>query len=910
MKRARKSRPKGAVAGLAAAGEQGVAQMPEPRRILTGSTRNGVAGARLVGRTDGAAKVDVTVVLVRKNDIQRDDLHRHALMIPQERPGIDHAAVAEQYGARPEAVDAIKSLAASHGLTVTNVDMLRRVIELSGAVSDMEQAFGTVLHDYAIGKYTYRCRQGPLLLPTETMPHIEAVLGLDNRPVAKPRLRSSDVQASYYPQQLAALYRFPPGDGSGQTIALIELGGSYGPQDLQTYFTASGLGRMPNVRSVSVAPGVPVPYGLDPESDGEVMLDIEVVGAMAPGATIVVYFTENSDQGFYQAASRAVHDPATTAVSISWGSSERHWTQQSMDAWNSLGQNAMLLNVPMFVAAGDHGCTDEQVTDVGYDGQRHADFPGTCASGIASCGGTSLQSKDGAISGETVWNDGNGLATGGGVSIHFPLPGWQHGIIADGGTPLLMRGVPDVAGSADPNNGIKVRVNGADSVSGGTSAVAPQWAALTAVISQRLERKAGFFIPLLYANSGAAATNNIVTGNNTVFGVTGFAAKSGWNACTGMGSPNGTKLLALLSGATAPVVAAEPVAGPPGVIAPPSAGGSVTASLQPRRGSPFDPTAAVSFGRFVQAAYTMYDSDPANLTPSPSADFPAGYQLTAWIQMRDFIITSTGPVFYGFIAHSTANPNQLVLAIRGTSNGIEWWDDVDAIVKTPFKVPDCGSVGEGFARIYDTLEVVERPAGIAAAAARSLRSIGGFSRQVSTLMQRHAAATARAAGSAAPTSIEVTGHSLGAAFATLYVLENARTDQVSTPALCTFASPLVGDSTFAAAFNGLGLTSWRIVNAPDLVPMLPPEILGFTHVDTEQRFSSIGKVRSSPVCWHGLATYLSLIDPALQPGADCRLATSVAAPVPAAASPAAATSVSVPAGPVTVNITVNVGRGE
>lgn len=348
--------------------------------------------------------------------------------------------------------------------------------------------------------------------------------------------------------------------------------------------------------------------------------------------------------------------------------------------------------------------------------------------------------------------------------------------------------------------------------------------------------------------------------------------------------------------------------------APSSEVGTVSAGL--RAGRAFDPKAAVSYGRFVQAAYTMYNADPSNLTPPQSSDFPAGYQLAAWIDMRDFIIGSTDPVFYGFIAHSMADANQFVLAIRGTSNGIEWWDDVNASLKTPFKVPGCGAVGTGFARIYDTLEVVERPASVAVAVAQSLRAVGGFSQQVSTLVRRRAAATAGAEAAAAPISIEVTGHSVGAALATLYVMENARTDQVSNPALCTFASPLVGDSTFAAAFNGLQLTSWRIVNEPDIVPKLPPEILGFTHVDAEQRFSSIGKVRSSLSCWHALATYLSLIDPALQPGADCELTTLLAAaaspptapPLRAAASPATVTTLSVPAGPVTVNITINVGK--
>jgi kumamolisin len=887
--------------------KQGARQMPEPRQILPGSARNAAAGARFIGKTDGTSQISVTVVLKRKRDIQQADLHRHALLRPHERPIIDHAAFAEQYGASSEAIAAIRRFAATHGLTVTNVDQPRRVIDLSGSVSNMEQAFGTILHDYAIGRRTYRGRRGPLLLPPEIIPYVEAVLGLDNRPVAKPRVRSRNVQASYYPQELATLYNFPKGDGSGQTVALIELGGNYGQQDLQTYFTASGLSATPTVRSVSVTQNVPVPYGQDPDSDGEVMLDIEVVGAMAPGATIIAYFAENTDQGFYQATSRAVHDPATTAVSISWGSPERDWTAQSMDAWNSLGQSAILLNVPIFVAAGDHGCTDEQTTDDGYDGQRHVDFPGTCASGVASCGGTSLQSRDAVITNETVWNDNDGWATGGGVSTHFQNPSWQSGLVAEGTAPLLLRGVPDISGNADPDTGINVRVNGNDGVSGGTSAVAPQWAALTAVISQLLAKKAGFFIPLLYASSKAAATNDIAIGNNSVFGVTGFFAKAGWDACTGLGSPNGAKLLTLLSSPGVPVVEE----GSPSGTGTPDAGTVAATSPKPSIAQPFDPKAAVLYGQFVQAAYSMYDAAPNNLTPPPSIDFPAGYELVAWAQMQDFIIGSTGPTFYGFIAQSTANLNQFILAIRGTSNAVEWWDDANAALLVPFRVPGCGSVGAGFARIYDTLEVVERPTGAAAGAVvpQSLRSVGGFAQQVGNLVARRALGTAHATGLPASASVEVTGHSLGAALATLYTLENAYTAKIKNPALCTFASPAVGDSTFAAAFNGLGLTSWRVVNAPDLVPKLPPQILGFTQVNSLQQYSSTGKVVPLLLCWHSLATYLSLIDPTLQPDPSCRLPISVGeVQLAAAPKPAAATTLSVPSGAVTVNITVNVGQ--
>jgi kumamolisin len=907
LKRVRKSRS-GRAAGKDSgrrgrvANEMTVSQKQEFRQILSGSTRNVAAGAKLIEKTKGATKIDVTVVLVRKTKISHAELQQHLLKTPDERSSVDHTAFAEEYGASDEAIAAVTSFATKYGLNVTNVDQPRRVVKLSGSVASMERAFGCVLHDYAIGQDRYRGRQGPLLLPTEIVAYVEAVLGLDNRPVARPRLRSRAAQISYYPNELAALYRFPLGDGTGQTVALIELGGNYGPDDLHIYFAAAGLGRTPTVQSVSVSPGVPVPYGQDTDSDGEVMLDIEVVGAMAPGATIAVYFAENTDQGFYEAVSQAVHHPSTTAVSISWGSPEKAWTQQSMEAWNSLGESAILLNVPIFVAAGDHGCTDEQPSDPGYDGARHVDFPGSCAS-VVSCGGTSLRATNGSITSERVWNNGDGWATGGGVSNHFQVPAWQSGLSAEGGAALLMRGVPDVAANADPDTGINVRVNGTNSVSGGTSAAAPQWAALAAVLSQQVGKKVGFFVPLLYRNRKAGPTNDILVGNNTAFGVVGFSAKRDWDACTGLGSPNGAKQLALLSSGTASIVASTSGENltPAGLTLVRAASVSAPAPIS----KPFDAEVALLCGQFIEAAYTMYTADPNNLVPAQPSNFPAGYQLTAWVQMHDFIIGSTGPNFYGFIAQSLSDATQFALAIRGTSNGVEWWDDANALLKVPFRGSGSGLVGSGFARIYDTLEVVERPAEAVAVTPmpKTLKAVGGFSQQVSALVTQKAAATAREPGLAPSVSITATGHSLGAALATLYTMDNGRNDQVSNPLLCTFGSPRVGDSAFVASFNNLGLTSWRIANVPDIVPYLPPAFLGFAHIDVLQSFSSIGKVKSSPYCWHSLATYLSLIDTSAMPSPACQLTADGAVRL-------AATSLSVPAGIGAITITINVSHSD
>ena len=159
-----------------------------------------------------------------------------------------------------------------------------------------------------------------------------------------------------------------------------------------------------------------------------------------------------------------------------------------------------------------------------------------------------------------------------------------------------------------------------------------------------------------------------------------------------------------------------------------------------------------SMAVFIAAAYTMYNQDPANLTPQPSTDLPEGCKLTAWVQMQDFILDSTDPVFYGFIAVRDENPNQAVLAIRGTSNGVEWWDDSNSLGLTAFKVPGYGNVGLGFARIYDTLEIVEHPPAAAAMAPNSLKQVGSFSAQVAAHLTRRArAAVSPQAVAPAPT---------------------------------------------------------------------------------------------------------------------------------------------------------------
>jgi kumamolisin len=383
-----------------------------------------------------------------------------------------------------------------------------------------------------------------------------AVLGLDDRPQAAPQSRrASGAQAaaagraaptSYTPVQVAQAYGFPPGtDGTGQTIAVIELGGGFGAADLDAYFSGLGI-PAPSVTAVGVN-GASNVAGQDPQgADGEVLLDIEVAGAAAPGARQVVYFAPNSDRGFLDAVTTAVHaNPTPTVISISWGQSEDSWTGQARTALDQAFADAAALGVTVTAAAGDNGSGD-RVTD----GKAHADFPASSPHALA-CGGTSLRlSASGAIASETVWNDGSGRgATGGGVSDVFALPSWQAsaGVPSMAGATKIGRGVPDVAGNADPETGYQVRVDGQDTVIGGTSAVAPLWAALICRLAQATGQSFGLMQSMLYTGVtpgvATAGFRCIETGNNGA-----YQACAGWSACTGLGAPDGPALLARLKG--------------------------------------------------------------------------------------------------------------------------------------------------------------------------------------------------------------------------------------------------------------------------------------------------------------------------------------------------------------------------
>jgi kumamolisin len=505
---------------------------------LKGSERAAVPGVSLAP-ADPTERLEVTILVRRR--ARQDLAARVAAIASGGAPGpcLSRDEFAKRHGADAADLEAVRAFAGAHGLAVEQEDAARRTVVLSGTVAQFNAAFSVQLRQMSDAGGSYRCRTGPILLPADLADIVEAVLGLDARPQASPHFRirqpAAGAAVSYTPIQVASDYGFPSGTGQGQCVALIELGGGFQAADLDTYFKSLGV-PTPSVVAVSVDHATNSPTGDANGPDGEVMLDIEVVGAIAPQANIVVYFAPNTDAGFLDAITTAIHDTThkPSVISISWGGPESSWTAQAMTAMDQAFQAAATMGITVCVASGDNGSSDGVA-----DGGDHVDFPSSSPFALA-CGGTSLKAGVGGISSEVVWNDGAGNgASGGGISSFFAVPSWQTGLNAvnDQGqsSALTKRGVPDVAGNADPATGYDVRIDGTDTVIGGTSAVAPLWAALLARINQASGKPAGYINPHLYQNPNAL--RDVTRGSNG-----DFDAAAGWDACTGLGSPNGAAL--------------------------------------------------------------------------------------------------------------------------------------------------------------------------------------------------------------------------------------------------------------------------------------------------------------------------------------------------------------------------------
>ncbi len=481
----------------------------------------------------------VTVLLRRGGTTPLPSMEGLGRLPLRRRSFLGREEYARRSGAAPGDVEAVRRFATGHGLSVDRVEPARRAATLSGTAERFSKAFGVRLLRATGDGRAPRVADRPASIPPDLSSVVRGVFGLDSRPLLRPhfRLNQNPGATGYSIPTVGAAYQFPPGqNGSGTTIGLLEFGGGFSVSDLTQYFSGLGLS-VPEVVSVGIDGATNAPTGDPSGPDAEVELDVEMAGALAPGARIVVYFAPNTEQGFADAVTTAIHDSANhpEILSISWGGPEPTWSAQGRTALEDAAQDGAEMGVTIFAASGDQGASDGEPT-----GTLAVDFPASSPY-VVGCGGTRLGLSGTAITSEVVWNDlaeGNG-ATGGGVSEEFALPSFQSAArVPPAPNGFAGRGVPDVAADADPETGYAVFIDGAPAVIGGTSAASPLWAALAARLTQALGKPLGYLNPLLYSPGLTKGFRDVTRGNNG-----GYSAGPGWDPCTGLGSPEGTPLL-------------------------------------------------------------------------------------------------------------------------------------------------------------------------------------------------------------------------------------------------------------------------------------------------------------------------------------------------------------------------------
>jgi kumamolisin len=542
----------------------------QERAVLQGNTHTPLGSERQSGKLHPETELQVTVVLRRSRELPE---LQSALgnKLPHQREHLTREQLALVHGARADDIARVGSFAREHGLTVHEIAAHRRAVTLVGNARAMELAFGVELVHLEHERGKYIGTSAPPSVPYDLRNTVQAVLGLHTRPTSlRPHIRHQNTTQPFWTvRELAAAYGFPANSsGQGQCIALVELGGGYHEEDLQQFFTGLGM-PMPSVTCHSVDGTENSPVSADkirqflevvegkrhissvsPEDLAaaqctlEVTMDIELAGALAPGAEIVVYMAPNTEQGIYNAVSMAISEQNNLpcAISISWGEPEAGVSEAYLNCVDEILRDAAMLGVTVCASSGDAGAMDGSP-----DKKPAVNFPASSPH-VLSCGGSTVKTANGQLIEESAWNcSQHGIhgATGGGVSQRFELPSWQEELaVPIGPTGKKGRGVPDVAGPACPHCGSAILVGGEVCSSAGTSAVAPMWAALVACANHAMGARCGYLTPLLYKLSktdGKSPLREITIGDNGF-----YKAGPGWNPCTGLGSPIGDRLIDVL----------------------------------------------------------------------------------------------------------------------------------------------------------------------------------------------------------------------------------------------------------------------------------------------------------------------------------------------------------------------------
>ena len=462
------------------------------------------------------------------------------------------------FGADPAAAERLATWLKSEGFEVEKVSADHTGVYALAPISTIEQCLQVHMVPVVKDGVTYVSADGPPSLPADIGASVRAISGLQPyrrinkhfRQLLAPEFLSPtpaiNFAPPYLPKEILTAYGAAGLNltGQGQTIAIL-IDTFPAASDLQAFWQAAGV----NVTMAQIAE-INVSGGTVPPPSGEETLDASWSSGIAPGANIRIYAAgELTFQALDAALDAFVADlpnyPSLCQLSISLGLGETYMVSDEVQTQHAKFLKLAAAGVNVFVSTGDAGSNPDQ-TGHSSNGPLQAEYESTDTAVIA-VGGTSLNlNADGSIGSETAWASG-----GGGRSVLFPRQAWQTGNGVPTGTDRL---VPDVASVADPNTGAFLVLNGSNIAIGGTSWSAPTWAGICALINQARVAAGQSGLPylnaLLYPLNGAASFHDITQGSNGAYN-----AGTGYDMCTGLGTPN---VAALVQALTQAVAAAPP----------------------------------------------------------------------------------------------------------------------------------------------------------------------------------------------------------------------------------------------------------------------------------------------------------------------------------------------------------------
>ncbi len=549
-----------------------------------------------IGRTDPSLPMERIILLLKLTPEKQAERDRFlSEQLDSSSPNFHHWLTPEEYGERfgqsPENIAIVEEWLISHGFTIDEVAKGRNWINFSGPVAAVESAFQTQIHDYLVNGRLHHANSTDPSIPAALSGVVAGPVSLHNftskpmhtapRPIPEATSQPEYNDPNYgshelAPGDFAVIYNVNGAydlgyDGTGVTIAIV--GRTNPPSNIARWADFRSKWGLPH-NSPNVIVNGADPGNADQGDDVESDLDVEWSGAVANGATIdfVTSATTNSSDGVNLSAQYVVNNNLAPVLSMSYGLDEASMGNEN-SFYNTVWAQAAALGITVFVSSGDDGA----YTDIIVGGSTLS------VSGIASTpnniavGGTNFDSSGNYWSSsnasdgtsalsyipETAWNDGcpsgSCWASGGGASSIYGKPAWQvsPGVPQDG-----KRDLPDVALDADPDHvGYEVLTcfdrnctSSSWSIIGGTSAGAPSFAGIMALIVQstggvRQGNANTLFYKLAKAQysqqAGASAVfHDITSGNNSFPGYpTGYSCGVGYDQVTGLGSVDAAKLL-------------------------------------------------------------------------------------------------------------------------------------------------------------------------------------------------------------------------------------------------------------------------------------------------------------------------------------------------------------------------------